>query len=119
MSRYAIGEKYWFKNTYAGPNRQSCGILINIYPDRGLYVLFNERYGNITVTRQNLDDHNKHLPKYRCDKDKEDILSIIVEHFENIHKDLNAEHSDENHGRYSAMIDLLAKLEIYENTEEE
>lgn len=57
------------------------------------------------------------MSKYRCSKSKDEILTIIVDHFEDIHEDLDTCYSNENHGRYSAMIDLLYKLEIYEEVE--
>lgn len=57
MAEYKIGETYWFKNAQAGPNKQSGGKLVKI-DEYGNYVMFNERYGYITVTKENLDAHN-------------------------------------------------------------
>ena len=55
--KYIIGETYWFKNEYAGRNRQSSGTLERfIGNDRAL--MYNKRWGFITVTIKNLDEHN-------------------------------------------------------------
>ncbi len=54
---YVLGEKYWFRNALAGSNRQSCGTLMKV-DEYGNYVMFNHRYGYITVTKDNLDEHN-------------------------------------------------------------
>jgi hypothetical protein len=55
------------------------------------------------------------MKKYRCSQKKEDIIRIISEEFEKVHKELDADHSPENYGRYKAYIDLLKKIVIYED----
>ena len=56
---------------------------------------------------------------YRCDKTKEEIIEIVVEHFRKArqayHEDLDAY----DFGKHIAMVDLFADLNIYENGGEE
>lgn len=54
---YKFNETYWFKNELAGRNMQSSGKLVEI-DKYGNYLMFNSRYGYITVTKENLDAHN-------------------------------------------------------------
>ena len=57
MNYYKIGEKYWVTNPKAGRNMQSCGTLIRW--DNNIAILFNDRWGYLYATRENLDWHNK------------------------------------------------------------
>ena len=56
--------------------------------------------------------HN--MKKYKCSQKKEEIITIISEEFAKVLKDLEADHSPENYGRYHAYIDLLQRVKIYE-----
>ena len=55
---YIAGEKYWFSNPKAGPNKQSNGIFISWESDI-LALLYNARWGFCYVTKENLDRHNE------------------------------------------------------------
>lgn len=54
------------------------------------------------------------MKKYKCSQKKEEIITIISEEFAKVLKDLEADHSPENYGRYHAYIDLLQRVKIYE-----
>lgn len=61
------------------------------------------------------------MAKYTCSKTKDEILKIIAEEFIKVNRDYDnsMQNNNEalkirNQGRYSAMFDLLYKLEIHE-----
>lgn len=61
------------------------------------------------------------MAKYVCNMRKEDIINAIIEEFEKVNKDYddalqtdNEKLQIRNQGRYTALIDLLQKVEIYE-----
>lgn len=59
--------------------------------------------------------------KRTCRKSKEEIINILAEEFYRVQRDLdntlpeNKVLYDRNYGRYQAMMDLMSKVEIYEN----
>ena len=55
---YKIGEKYWASNPLAGRHMQSNGTLVG-WDKYGNAILFNDRWGYLTVSIENLDSHNK------------------------------------------------------------
>lgn len=55
---YKIGEKYWVSNLLAGHNMQSNGILVG-WDKYNNAILFNDHWGYLTVSKENLDAHNK------------------------------------------------------------
>ena len=57
MIKYIIGERYWVSNPKAGKNKQSSGKLIR-WVNNDLAVLYNERWGFIFATLENLNNHN-------------------------------------------------------------
>ena len=62
------------------------------------------------------------MAKYSCKKSKDEILEIIVDHFEYI-RDIDSTGQpqfikDRNEGQYIARMDLLHKLRIYETESE-
>lgn len=65
------------------------------------------------------------MAKYVCSKTKDEILKIIAEEFIKVNRDYDnsMQNSNEalkirNQSRYSAMFDLLYKLEIHEIVKE-
>lgn len=60
--------------------------------------------------------------KYVCKQKKEEIVNILIDEFKKIQRDLdNARENnwpqnlqDRNFGRYVAMMDLLQKIQIFE-----
>lgn len=56
-NKYVIGNIYWFKNTLAGKNSQSCGVLKG-WDNEGRAIMHSKRWGYISVTLKNLEEHN-------------------------------------------------------------
>ena len=54
---YKIGEKYWVKNPAAGRNRMTCFTLIE-WENDFVALMFNDRYGYMRFSKDNLDEHN-------------------------------------------------------------
>ena len=50
--------------------------------------------------------------KYECRKSKQEILNTVVGYFNEVKEDISADM--DNIGKYKAMIELLARLEIHE-----
>lgn len=63
------------------------------------------------------------MAKYTCNKKKEEILKIVVEHFYEVNRFYDKVYGnneekflkDRATGSYNTMMDLLHKLEIHEN----
>lgn len=55
------------------------------------------------------------MAKYRCEKSKDEILEIIVKHFEKANKDSDTVDNDLDFGRYVGLLNLLIELKVYEN----
>jgi len=58
------------------------------------------------------------MPKYRCSKTKDEILDLVVEHFNIANKECEENPDDMRFGGYSALWHLMRELEVFDDTGE-